>query len=227
MRRLAERSPALISPIQTSYSGYKFRSRLEARWAVFFTALGLQWVYEPEGFVLQNGVHYLPDFLVTSPTGLKQWYEIKPEGVTTDPKFDAFKQALEDAGRTDPRQSSVHVALLSGDPLSWIDQHVPSSWSKMPLGGVCPRCGAFHNEFSYHPMLDWGDEIAVACWPCDTDTPGGGGHDNEQGVLGLCYPHKGTVCMQKEAWLLVMRRLKVAAVKARSARFEHGESPTV
>lgn len=41
----------MIKASQPSYSGYKFRSRLEARWAVFFTALGLQWVYEPEGLV--------------------------------------------------------------------------------------------------------------------------------------------------------------------------------
>jgi hypothetical protein len=32
--------------IQTRYSGRYFRSRLEARWAVFFDALGLKWDYE-------------------------------------------------------------------------------------------------------------------------------------------------------------------------------------
>ncbi len=109
----------MIAPIQTSYSGYKFRSRLEARWAVFFTALGLQWAYEPEGFVLPNGVHYLPDFQVTSPTGLKQWYEIKPEGVTTDPKFAAFEAALLTLREQKETLPVTHSQLLSGDPLAW------------------------------------------------------------------------------------------------------------
>lgn len=51
-----------IEPIQTYYKGYKFRSRLEARWAVFFDTLGIKYEYEPEGYVLNNGKWYLPDF---------------------------------------------------------------------------------------------------------------------------------------------------------------------
>ncbi|NJO82415.1 MAG: hypothetical protein HC828_06055 [Blastochloris sp.] len=38
--------------IPTTYQGYRFRSRIEARWAVFFDALGIRWVYEPEGWNL-------------------------------------------------------------------------------------------------------------------------------------------------------------------------------
>lgn len=30
-----------MKAIETRYKGYRFRSRLEARWAVFFDALGL------------------------------------------------------------------------------------------------------------------------------------------------------------------------------------------
>jgi hypothetical protein len=51
-----------MKPIQTSYKGCKFRSRLEARWAVFFDSLGIIWEYEKEGFVLSTGDTYLPDF---------------------------------------------------------------------------------------------------------------------------------------------------------------------
>ena len=53
-----------IKPIETIYNGYRFRSRLEARWAVFFDALGVEYEYEPEGFNLPNGGRYLPDFRV-------------------------------------------------------------------------------------------------------------------------------------------------------------------
>lgn len=53
-----------IKAIQTVYKGYKFRSRLEARWAVFFDALGLDWEYEPEGYELPDGTWYLPDFYI-------------------------------------------------------------------------------------------------------------------------------------------------------------------
>lgn len=63
-----------MKAIETRYKGYRFRSRLEARWAVFFDALGLRWEYEPEGFELGGGVRYLPDFKVE---GI--FVEVKPD----------------------------------------------------------------------------------------------------------------------------------------------------
>ncbi len=64
-----------MKPINTQYKGYLFRSRLEARWAVFFDALGIEWEYEPEGYELQDGTRYLPDFLLK--TREPCWIEIK------------------------------------------------------------------------------------------------------------------------------------------------------
>ena len=55
-----------IRAIETSYDGYRFRSRLEARWAVFFNAAGIEYQYEPEGFILEDGSWYLPDFYLRS-----------------------------------------------------------------------------------------------------------------------------------------------------------------
>ena len=70
-----------IKAIETRYRGYRFRSRLEARWAVFFSCLGLKWEYEPEGFDI-DGVFYLPDFRVEYPgrgEGERhhEWFEVK------------------------------------------------------------------------------------------------------------------------------------------------------
>lgn len=53
-----------LKAIETEYKGYRFRSQLEARWAVFFDACGVSWEYEPEGYDLGNGLYYLPDFLL-------------------------------------------------------------------------------------------------------------------------------------------------------------------
>ena len=53
-----------IKPKETIYNGYRFRSRLEARWAVFFDSLGVKYEYEPEGFELPGLGGYLPDFRV-------------------------------------------------------------------------------------------------------------------------------------------------------------------
>ena len=51
-----------IKPIDTYYKGYRFRSRLEARWAVFFDYMGIDWVYEEQGYTFPDGTCYLPDF---------------------------------------------------------------------------------------------------------------------------------------------------------------------
>jgi hypothetical protein len=67
-----------LKPIETRYKGYRFRSRLEARWAVFFDALGIEWEYEKEGYDLGEAGWYLPDFWLP---GEKLFVEVKPEDV--------------------------------------------------------------------------------------------------------------------------------------------------
>lgn len=63
-----------IQAIETVYKGYRFRSRLEARWAVFFDTLGVKYEYEKEGFELGDGLRYLPDFWLPD---YDCWIEIK------------------------------------------------------------------------------------------------------------------------------------------------------
>lgn len=57
-----------IQAIETFYRGIRFRSRLEARWAKLFSELGIDWMYETEGYniALNDGTHirYLPDFVL-------------------------------------------------------------------------------------------------------------------------------------------------------------------
>lgn len=64
--------------IQTTYNGYRFRSRLEAKWAVFFDAMGVKYEYEKEGYKLKTGP-YLPDFYLPD---LNAWAEVKPESLS-------------------------------------------------------------------------------------------------------------------------------------------------
>ena len=63
-----------IKAIQTEYNGFLFRSRTEARWAVFFDAIGINYRYELEGYDLSES-GYLPDFYLPD---YKVWVEIKP-----------------------------------------------------------------------------------------------------------------------------------------------------
>lgn len=62
-----------MKPIETVYQGYRFRSRLEARWAVFFDSLGIEWRYEVERYGNEQYT-YLPDFYLPR---TKTWVEVK------------------------------------------------------------------------------------------------------------------------------------------------------
>ena len=88
-----------ISPIETFYNGINYRSRLEARWATFLTALGIKFHYEYNAYKLPAG-SYLPDFFIPTmrqerqpfvPTGV--WLEIKPDK-QLDPRVSALCSQL-------------------------------------------------------------------------------------------------------------------------------------
>lgn len=202
-----------MKAIETQYKGYRFRSRLEARWAVFFDALGLSWEYEPEGFELPDGTRYLPDFRVTSPQGVIYWYEVKPDGVDSDEKFTKFLGAIngEDEGEC------VYGFLLSGDPMSFLESCTKN-------GGVCPRCGKVSREFEYGTYEHGASEVGIGCEPCDFNTPGGGDNDEEPGVTVPSTPHKGMLLVSSDDFIRHTKIVMAAASLARSARFEFGES---
>jgi hypothetical protein len=65
-----------MKAIETKYKGIMFRSRLEARWAIFMDTMGVKYDYEPEAFDLGDGIFYTPDFWLPE---VKAYLEIKPE----------------------------------------------------------------------------------------------------------------------------------------------------
>jgi hypothetical protein len=67
-----------VRAIQTSYAGYWFRSRLEARWAVALDFCQIGWQYEVQGVHINlSGIRlrWLPDFLLEN----DQYAEVKGE----------------------------------------------------------------------------------------------------------------------------------------------------
>lgn len=100
-----------IPAIPTPYDGVLFRSRTEARWAKFWRELGMDYDYEPQGFVTAAGKPYLPDFIVPAALG-RLWVEVKgswesdPQGIA---KFRAFAAER-------PNPSDTRAVLLTGAP---------------------------------------------------------------------------------------------------------------
>ena len=105
-----------MQAIETIHNGYRFRSRLEARWAVFFDALGIRYEYEKEGFEFE-GYSYLPDFYLPD---YGYFVEIKPPELTDVEyeklrSFAANKKLLLIAGT--PGEDDYTVEIPSDDEL--------------------------------------------------------------------------------------------------------------
>jgi hypothetical protein len=92
-----------IAPIETTWDGFRFRSRTEARWAVAFHAAGKNFDYEREGYDLPSG-WYLPDFWLSD---LQCWFEVK--GVSATAREVALCREL-------ARKTGHRVVLAVGPP---------------------------------------------------------------------------------------------------------------
>lgn len=144
----------MLQAIETKYKGYNFRSRLEARWAVFFDALNVRWEYEKEGFNLA-GDYYLPDFFLRD---LDCFFEVK--GVRPDDTMKQLKLA-ELGGK------NVFMAIGGIPLIEYIDW-----WSSDP-GDTKGSYGAikFSNDFDIEIFTggrgDWGNHRCfVQCNIC-------------------------------------------------------------
>lgn len=73
--------------IPQRYAGVTFRSKTEARWAVFFDTLSIPWVYEIQGFDL-GGEAYLPDFLLPEQW---VWAEVKSSAAADPAGVDRWR----------------------------------------------------------------------------------------------------------------------------------------
>lgn len=95
-----------IKAIETLYDGHRFRSRTEARWALFFNTLNISYQYEIEGYEMDN-LRYLPDFYIPS---LNRWFEIKGKPLTEI----ELKKCEEFCRRLD--NENIKFSILVGTP---------------------------------------------------------------------------------------------------------------
>lgn len=132
-----------MKALNTLYKGVYFRSRTEARWAVFFDALGVKWEYEKEGYDLGDGIWYLPDF----------WFpeygfygEVKPDKTMTNEELEKAKRLC--------RMSKRSVFMFKGIPSFGFDEERVAIdayfWGK-PLfpsdeNGYDPAPGTWNDE---------------------------------------------------------------------------------
>lgn len=145
--------------IATLYEGVMYRSRLEARWAVFLESLGVRALYEQEAYELADGTRYLPDFWLPA---LELFFEVKPMRPTREERRKC--QLLADGtGRM--------VVLVIGAPGDWLERwpgserefgvaFYPTEGEDAPwLPCECRTCHA----------IGWAFEGRAARLPCGCD----------------------------------------------------------
>ena len=226
----------LIKAIETVYNGYRFRSRLEARWAVFFDALGIEYEYEPEGYEYNNlsgdnpdtdTFRWLPDFRLPKENGLL--VEVKGGDEALKKDWEKLCNAV------DWNHTPASDGLLI---LGNIPNPDEIGWGRIPV-------------FSY---LEW--DKGVNCdFAAFTDVASAQKYNGnwiydsrvirrKHNIVGHLYDIGGDLlyddwtdvwndmpdCVSTQARFpeLLSRdfdKLKAAYTKARQARFEHGETP--
>jgi len=106
----------MLKAIETSYKGYRFRSRLEARWALFFDTVRIPWVYEPEGYELPSGRGYLPDFCLPSIGNTLVDVKPLPEDFNGEPHFSEGTKEAQFSEVCWQNGSTQAYALIFGEP---------------------------------------------------------------------------------------------------------------
>ena len=189
---------------------YLFRSRLEARWAVFFDAMGIEWEYEPEGIVLSDGTNYLPDFYLPH---FHCYFEVKRRSIKGTPEEERVISKISNGEYTD----SWAGMICFGDPM---DDDLYIFCQEMDDGGggsyENPVTIGFHPE-THEPYLfaynDRRDRTFFTHF----------GEDMEDSYIPMVTHEYGAYQYRD----FVNKRVYRARELARQARFEYGETPRI
>lgn len=184
-----------LKPIDTKYNGYKFRSRLEARWAVFFDSYSVEYEYELEGYNLGHGICYLPDFYLPK---LGVYVEIKPEENLTLSelkKLDALSL-----------ENDKNLLLIIGTPtkekMFLINRHNAVSLSEYIYGNT------FDKEEEKELIREYIGDLSSSCLVEFT----------------LCPISHNVILAYINRSVFETTSFDEALIKAKQARFEFGES---
>lgn len=193
-------------PIQTKYKGYRFRSRLEARWAVFFDALGIDWEYEPEGYVV-SGKGYLPDFRI------KCW---GTRGGILNKPFDLYVEVKGEMSSEDKKKIDDFCGLSNYPEEDAGD----SEWAFTPvlIVGKIPDVMCENDCCDSNLFKCYESEGFFNYETIDGDFFGAYPGITEDGHFTLLGDDSSYICGN-------LTKIKNAYIKARSARFEYGETP--
>lgn len=163
---------------------FEFQTELHARWAIFFSDMGIPWTYEPAAFTTARGVTFTPTFWLPRECF---WFHAQESGVEDPSWWGDFAAAVAGPGHSaypeDDIASDDEVALdeewqgrafLATGPIpEWIcfgDSLAEGPWRNHETCGMetyadalyqwtlCPQCGLFGAEY-----CGYADRLPCAC----------------------------------------------------------------
>lgn len=221
-------------PIETHYAGCRFRSRLEARWAVFFNTVGIRWEYEPQGYTLGEGKRrYLPDFWLPD---LATLVEVKGDpnrldmGVLIDAvSIEGVNWVMILGPIPEVQEGLAPIHTMLGEEVDF--RETDSVWRTQPDGEDRRTLDAAvaglpeGQRAAALRALRYLDRPTVNAMPIAwMDSPQSGAVP-----FPICYSNldrtaERLLSPSLVAWVADQPRVQAAYTAARSARFEHGES---
>lgn len=146
---------------EINYDGYRFRSKIEAQWYVFFKTLGIEVHYEPETISLEglNGrvINYLPDFYLPEHDC---YVEIKLE---TTPTHDESMKCYLLAEQTGKNVYLFYETLGKKDTNGYVYLKYSGAFLPLQRWTQCPRCRRF--EITYQGRVSL--MTCRCCVDCD------------------------------------------------------------
>lgn len=213
-----------IKPIPTYYNGYRFRSRLEARVAVFHDALNANYNYELEGYCMSNGMYYLPDFYLPD---LGYYVEVKgcPDNALHD--LERVEQFV-----LEKKTAVIIFQSIPYDPkakgLFWF----PIMYYTARSGGSVQKHYAFY-DIGWKSNAFIQDDFYIGqhrCWNYKPYYKAKILSEKEMNDYAFksIAPISGTIMDDDECPIkdtTNISPIEKALAMARSTRFEHGETP--
>lgn len=217
--------PYLIKSIPTEYNGYIFRSRTEARWAVFFDGMGIRYEYEAEGYEYCDGsMRWLPDFKL--PDEGNTLVEVKGNNEVLKEDWDKLSLAV-DYHNT---PASDNGLLIVGDIPNPYDIGFGSipvfSYLEWAKGIRCDFAAFFDSTYSQHKnYLEKGIKNVFSRLYKHNWRKFDVSFTSAQCDMPDCVSTLPKTISNNDIYSYKFKRLKEAFTIARQARFEFGETP--
>lgn len=125
------------------WNGYRMRSKIEAKWALFFETISVEYFYEPDTIALERGdkiVNYLPDYFLPDLGKSGSYFEVK---LDKNPTVDECQKCFMLAVQTNKDVYLFYEEIGKKHTNGYLYKGGTGAFVPQMQWTQCPRCSAF------------------------------------------------------------------------------------